>query len=84
MLDIKVIRENPDRVKAAMKSRNADMDDKIDSILEGNGFEVIRIAPEADGSIDPYKVIDAVDNPYIISKYQSKDNIIKLLNTLYL
>ena len=34
MLDIKVIRENPDRVKAAMKSRNADMDDKIDSILE--------------------------------------------------
>ena len=29
------------------------------------------------------KVIDAVDNPYIISKYQSKDNIIKLLNTLY-
>ena len=29
------------------------------------------------------KVIDAVDNPYIISKYQSKDNTIKLLNTLY-
>lgn len=28
-------------------------------------------------------VIDNVDNPYIISKYQSQDNAIKLLNTLY-
>ncbi len=34
MLDIKVIRENPEKVKAAMKSRNADMDEKIDSILK--------------------------------------------------
>ena len=30
--------------------------------LEGNGFEVIRIAPEADGSIDVNKVIAAVDD----------------------
>ena len=28
-------------------------------------------------------VIDHVDNPYLISKYQSQDNAIKLLNTLY-
>lgn len=33
MLDIKFIRENPDVVKAAMKSRNANMDAKIDEIL---------------------------------------------------
>ncbi|MBP3389365.1 MAG: serine--tRNA ligase [Clostridia bacterium] len=32
MLDIKVIRENPDRVKAAMRSRNKDMDAVIDEL----------------------------------------------------
>lgn len=34
MLDMKVIRENADRVKAAMKSRNMDADQVIDSILQ--------------------------------------------------
>ena len=34
MLDIKVIRQDPERVKAAMKSRNKDMDKEIDEILE--------------------------------------------------
>lgn len=34
MLDIKVIKADPDRVKAAMKSRNADMDSTIDRLLE--------------------------------------------------
>ncbi len=29
-------------------------------------------------------VVDNLDNPYMISKYQSRDNQIKLLNTLYL
>ncbi len=33
MLDIRFIRENPDLVKAAMKSRNANMDAEIDEIL---------------------------------------------------
>lgn len=33
MLDIKLISENPDKVKLAMKNRNSNMDDKIDSIL---------------------------------------------------
>ena len=33
MLDIKVIRTNPDRVKQAMKNRNKDMDAQIDEIL---------------------------------------------------
>ncbi len=33
MLDIKFIRENPDLVKAAMKSRNANMDAEINEIL---------------------------------------------------
>lgn len=33
MLDIKVIRQDPERVKAAMKSRNKDMDKEIDEIL---------------------------------------------------
>lgn len=33
MLDIKVIRENPEKVKQAVKSRNMDMDEKIDEIL---------------------------------------------------
>ena len=34
MLDIKIIRENPERVKAALKTRNADYDSYIDEILE--------------------------------------------------
>ena len=34
MLDIKVIRENPDRVKAAMKTRNKNMDSFVDEVLE--------------------------------------------------
>lgn len=34
MLDIKIIRENPDKVKAALKTRNADYDEYIDIILE--------------------------------------------------
>ena len=29
-------------------------------------------------------LIDSIDNPYLISKYQSKDNKINTLNTLYL
>ncbi len=33
MLDIKVIRENPERVKQAMHSRNMDLDAKIDQLL---------------------------------------------------
>ena len=33
MLDIKIIRANPDQVKAAMKTRNADMDAVIDQLL---------------------------------------------------
>ncbi len=33
MLDIKVIRENPERVKQAMHSRNMDLDAKIDELL---------------------------------------------------
>ncbi len=34
MLDIRVIRENPDRVKQAMKTRNKDMDAVVDAILD--------------------------------------------------
>ncbi len=34
MLDIKVIRENPELVKAAMKTRNKDMDALVDEVLE--------------------------------------------------
>ena len=34
MLDIKVIRNNPDMVKNAMRSRNSDMEEQIDKILE--------------------------------------------------
>lgn len=34
MLDIKVIRENPDLVKKVMKSRNKDMDAVVDEIIE--------------------------------------------------
>lgn len=34
MLDIKVIRTNPDKVKQAMKNRNKDMDALIDEILQ--------------------------------------------------
>ncbi len=34
MLDIKLIRENPQKVKAAMKTRNKDMDALVDEILE--------------------------------------------------
>ncbi len=34
MLDIRLIRENPEKVKAAMKTRNKDMDAVVDEILE--------------------------------------------------
>ncbi len=34
MLDIKLIRENPEKVKAAMKTRNKDMDSLVDEILD--------------------------------------------------
>lgn len=34
MLDIKIIREDPEAVKTAMKNRNSNMDDKIDEILQ--------------------------------------------------
>lgn len=34
MLDIKIIRENPEKVKADLKKRNADYDEYIDKILE--------------------------------------------------
>lgn len=33
MLDIRIIRNDPEKVKAAMKSRNADMDETIDRLL---------------------------------------------------
>ena len=33
MLDIRVIRENPQRVKDAMKTRNKDMDALVDEVL---------------------------------------------------
>ncbi len=33
MLDIKVIRENPEKVKKAMKTRNKDMDNLVDKVL---------------------------------------------------
>ncbi|HZK38587.1 MAG TPA: serine--tRNA ligase [Clostridia bacterium] len=37
MLDIKKIRENPDKVKAAMRSRNKDMDTLVDDLLAMDG-----------------------------------------------
>ncbi len=37
MLDIKVIRSNPERVKEAMKSRNMDADAMVDEVLEIDG-----------------------------------------------
>lgn len=37
MLDIKVIRQDPERVKAAMKTRNKDMDQEIEEILAIDG-----------------------------------------------
>lgn len=34
MLDIKVIRENPEKVKAAVRSRNGNLDSEIDSLIK--------------------------------------------------
>ena len=47
MLDIKRIRENPDAVKAALKTRNADYDEYIDNILEID-IERRKISTETD------------------------------------
>ncbi len=33
MLDIRLIRENPENVKAAMRRRNKDMDELVDQVL---------------------------------------------------
>ena len=34
MLDIKLIRENPDKIKAGLKAKEVDCDELIDRILE--------------------------------------------------
>ena len=34
MLDIKLVRSQPDMVKAAMKARNKDYDSQIDEVLQ--------------------------------------------------
>ena len=47
MLDIKLIRENPEKVKAAMKTRNKDMDAVVDEILEIDA-QVRAITQKAD------------------------------------
>ena len=47
MLDIKLIRENPEKVKAAMKTRNKDMDAVVDEILEIDA-EVRALTQKAD------------------------------------
>ena len=47
MLDIKLIRENPEKVKAAMKTRNKDMDALVDEILEIDA-EVRALTQKAD------------------------------------
>lgn len=47
MLDIKRIRENPDAVKAALKTRNANYDEYIDNILEID-VERRKISTETD------------------------------------
>lgn len=39
MLDIKIIRDNPEQVKEAMKKRNSNMDEKIDEIIR---IDVLR------------------------------------------
>ncbi len=47
MLDIKLIRENPEKIKAAMKTRNKDMDAVVDEILEIDA-EVRALTQKAD------------------------------------
>lgn len=47
MLDIKLIRENPEKVKAAMKTRNKDMDAVVDEILKIDA-EVRALTQKAD------------------------------------
>ena len=44
MLDIKVIRENPQRVKDAMKTRNKDMDALVDEVLAIDDTDAIAMA----------------------------------------
>ncbi|MDF2567314.1 MAG: seryl-tRNA synthetase [Oscillospiraceae bacterium] len=48
MLDIKIVRTNPELVKAAMKSRNKDMDSIVDAILDIDR-ERREISTKADG-----------------------------------
>ena len=47
MLDIKRIRENPEAVKTALKTRNADFDSYIDQIIEIDA-ERRKISTETD------------------------------------
>ena len=42
--------------------------------LEAKGFEVVKVAPEANGSIDPYKVIDAVDDKTVLVSVMHVNN----------
>ena len=47
MLDIRLIRENPDEIKAKLATRNANFDSYVDEILEIDA-ERRKISTEAD------------------------------------
>ena len=70
MLDIKLIRSNPDMVKAAMKTRNMDADALIDQVLEIDVKMCIRDSPDVNQRIALFK----------IQIVQQKDAVQKMLH----
>ena len=69
MLDIRLIREDPDRVKRAMKTRNKDMDAVVDEIKASIFRNVrMRIRFTRNSMRSPTRVSDAGSSLYV-SRY---------------
>ena len=77
MLDIKVIRENPDKVKAAMKTRNLDADQMIDTILQ---FDADR--RRVIGETEELKAQQNADNKKIPALKKAGEDISALMAQL--
>ncbi|MBQ6568992.1 MAG: serine--tRNA ligase [Clostridia bacterium] len=88
MLDIKVIRTEPDRVKAAMRSRNKDMDSVIDEILEIDAerreilakTEALRAEQNADSKKIPQIKKEGGDTTELMARMKALSDEIKVLN----
>ncbi len=77
MLDIKVIRSNPNYVKQAMKNRNNPMDEKIDEVLE-----IDKKRRKITANVESMKAEQNTFSKSIPQKKKSGEDITKLMSDL--